>query len=66
MHDGLGGDADVGNPDVELDEEKNTLQSQLTECSCKLSTVCVKNLQRKIELKPQRADISASRKHDLA
>ena len=66
MRDGLGGDTEIRNSDVKLSAEDSTSQSQLTKCSSKLSTVSVKNLQRRIELKRQRAEISATRKRDLA
>ena len=65
MRDGLGGDNDVGNSDVELSVEDSTSQLQLTKCFSKLSTVSVKNLKRKIELERQRAEISATRNRDL-
>ena len=66
MRDGLGGDTNVGNSDFELSAEDSTSQSQVTKCSSKLSTVSVKKLQRKVELERQRAEISATRKRDLA
>ena len=66
MRDGLGGDTEIRNSDVKLSAEDSTSQSQLTKCSSKLSTLFVKNLQRRIELKRQRAEISATRKRDLA
>ena len=66
MRDGLGGDTDVGNSDVELSAEDSTLQTQLTKCSSKPSNVPVKNLQHKIELEHQCAEISAICKRDLA
>ena len=65
IRDGLGGDTEIRNSDVKLSAEDSTSKSQLTKCSSKLSTVC-KNLQRRIELKRQRAEISATRKRDLA
>ena len=66
MRNGLGSDTDVEKSDVELIAEDSTSQSQLTKCSSKLCNVSVKNLQRKIELEHQRAEISATHKRDLA
>ena len=69
MRDGFGGDQNVENAKAELNAEDSTPKLQLikmTQCSSKLSTTSVKNLQRKIELERQRAEISATRKRDLA
>ena len=63
------GDPDVENAEAELNSEDSTPELQLikmTQCSSKLSTTSVKNLQRKMDLKRQRAEISATRKRDLA
>ena len=68
MRDGFGGDPGVENAEAELNAEDRTPELQLikiTQCSSKLSTTSVKNLQRKIELERQRAEISATRKRDL-
>ena len=65
MRNGLGGDTEIGNSNVELSAKDSTSQSQLTKCSSKLSTVC-KKLLRRIELKRQRAEISATHKRDPA
>ena len=64
MRDELGGDADVGKSDVKVSAQGST--SQLTKSSSKLSILSVKNLQRKIELDRQRAELIATRKRDLA
>ena len=75
MRDGFGGDPDVENAETELNAEAelnakdSTPELQLikmTQCSFKLSTTSVKNLQRKIKLERQRAEISATCKRDLA
>ena len=70
MRNGLGGDPDVENAEAELNAEDScTPELQLikmTQCSSKLSTASVENLQRKIELERQHAEISATRKRDLA
>ena len=68
MRDGFGGDPDVENAEAELNAKDSTPELQLikmTQCSSKLST-SARNLQRKIELERQRAEISATRKRDLA
>ena len=67
MCSGLVGDAEVENSSVELRAENSTSQSQLNKCSSKLSTVSIKILLRKIELKRQLAEICcATRKCDPA
>ena len=69
MRDGFGGDPDVENAEAELTAEDSTPELRLikmTQYSSKLSTTSIKSLQRKIELERQRAEISATRKRDLA
>ena len=63
MRDGFGGDPDVENAEGSTPELQLIKMNQ---CSGKLSTTSVKNLQGKIELERQHAEISATRKRDLA
>ena len=63
MRDGFGGDPDVENAE---DSTPELQLIKMTQCFGKLSITSVKNLQGKIELERQHAEISATRKSDLA